>query len=52
MEKYLIIYGHKNNDLSKQITWRETEEEAKAFKPYNPDHVVYQIIYVPQGKSY
>lgn len=53
MEKYLIIYGHKNNtSYSKEITWRETEEAAKAFKPYNPDYVVFQIIEVKEGKQY
>lgn len=53
MEKYLIIYGHKSNTSdTKQITWRETEEDANAFRPYNPDYVVFQIIYVPEGKCY
>lgn len=53
MEKYLIIYGHKSNiSHTKEITWRETEEDAKAFKPFNPDYIVYQIIYVPEGKGY
>ena len=50
MEKYLIIYGHKdNNPYDKSFTWRETKEAAESFKP---DWVVFQIIYVPEGKGY
>lgn len=53
MEKYLIIYGHKSNTYStKEITWRETREQAKKFVPYNPDYIVFQIIEVKEGKGY
>lgn len=52
MEKYLIIYGHKYNTFDKSIVWRESEEEAKNFKPINPDYEVFQIIYVSEGKKY
>jgi hypothetical protein len=53
MEKYLIIYGHKDNTThTKNLTWRETKEEAERFTPFNPDYMVFQIIYVPEGKGY
>lgn len=53
MEKYLIIYGHKDNtSYTKEITWRETKEQAEKFVPFNPDYVVYQIIHVSEGKRY
>lgn len=53
MEKYLIIYGHKsNNPYDKQITWRETREQAEKFVPSNPDYCVFQIIEVKEGKGY
>ena len=53
MERYLIIYGHKSNTShTKEITWRETKEQAEKFVPYNPDYVVFQIIEVKEGKQY
>ena len=53
MEKYLIIYGHKSNTShTKEITWRETREQAEKFVPYNPDDIVFQIIEVKEGKGY
>lgn len=53
MEKYLIIYGHKSNTShTKSIIWKESEKEAKNFKPINPDYEVFQIVYVSEGKKY
>lgn len=53
MEKYLIIYGHKSNTFhSKEIIWKETKEEAENFRPLREDYVVFQIVYVPEGKGY
>lgn len=50
---YLIIYGHINNSpFEKDFIWRNTKEEAEAFKPHRSDYCVFQIIHVPEGKQY
>ena len=50
---YLVIYGHVNNSpFEKTFVWKASKEEAEAFQPSRSDYMVYQIIYVPEGKQY
>ena len=49
---WLILVRDNAKFSETRCIWRDTEEEARSYKPYYPDTKVLQIIYVAEGKQY
>lgn len=49
---WLIIIRESGKFASTDCVWRNTEQEARSYKPYYPDDKVVQIIFVKEGKQY
>ena len=49
---WLIIIRESGKFASTDCVWRNTEQEARSYKPYYPDYKVVQIIFVKEGKQY
>ena len=49
---WLILERDNAKFSATKCIWRNTEEEARSYKPYYPDIEVVQIIFVKEGKQY
>ena len=49
---WLILVRDNAKFSSTRCIWRDTEEEARLYKPYYPGTEVVQIIFVKEGKHY
>ena len=51
-DMWLILVKESAKFSNTVCVWRNSEEEARAYRPYYNDEKVVQIIFVKEGKQY